>query len=93
MKDAEINSLGGDLCDYTALASPSVQFLHPYTPGKPIEELQRDLGLSDIVKLASNENPLGLSKKVVQAIQSTFQEGARYPDDNGYLLKEALVEF
>tara|TARA_R110002072_G_scaffold184083_1_gene340407 strand:- start:44831 stop:46015 length:1185 start_codon:yes stop_codon:yes gene_type:complete len=80
-------------CDYFSLASPSVQALHPYVPGKPIDELQRDLGLSDIVKLASNENPLGLSDKVARAIQSALKEGARYPDGNGHLLKEALVGF
>ena len=80
-------------CDYFALALPSVQALHPYLPGKPIEELQRELGLSNIVKLASNENPLGLSERSVQAIQSVLKEGARYPDGNGYILKKALVDF
>jgi histidinol-phosphate aminotransferase len=82
-----------DSCDYFSLALPSVQSLQPYLPGKPIEELQRELGLSNIVKLASNENPLGLSEKVVQAIQSVLKEGARYPDGNGYILKKALVDF
>jgi histidinol-phosphate aminotransferase len=80
-------------CDYSSLALPSVQALQPYLPGKPIEELQRELGISNVVKLASNENPLGLSEKVVQAIQSVLKEGARYPDGNGYVLKNALVNF
>tara|TARA_R110002167_G_scaffold186072_18_gene386992 strand:- start:208 stop:1389 length:1182 start_codon:yes stop_codon:yes gene_type:complete len=84
---------GVSSCDYFSLALPSVQALHPYLPGKPIEELQRELGLSSIVKLASNENPLGLSKKTVQAIQAALKEGARYPDGNGYVLKKALVDF
>ena len=79
--------------DYFSLACKSVQELHPYVPGKPIEELQRDLGLSDIVKLASNENPLGLSEKVKAKLQSVFQDGTRYPDGNGYILKKALVDF
>lgn len=79
--------------DYFSLACKSVQALHPYVPGKPIEELQRDLGLSDIVKLASNENPLGLSEKVKAKLQSVFKDGARYPDGNGYILKKALVDF
>jgi histidinol-phosphate aminotransferase len=82
-----------NMCDFNSLALPSVQALHPYLPGKPIEELQRELGLSSIVKLASNENPLGLSKKVAQAMQSVLKEGARYPDGNGYILKKALVDF
>lgn len=80
-------------CDYFSLALPFVQALHPYVPGKPIEELQRELGLSNIVKLASNENPLGMSTKVVQAVQSVLKDGARYPDGNGYVLKKALVDY
>ena len=80
-------------CDYFALALPSVQALQPYVPGKPIEELQRELGISGIVKLASNENPLGLSTLAIAAIQSNLKEGARYPDGNGYLLKQALVDY
>lgn len=87
------NDLMGSGCDYASLAQSSVRALQPYVPGKPIEELQRDLGLSNIVKLASNENPLGLSSKVIDAIQSSLKEGARYPDGNGYLLKQALVEY
>ena len=79
-------------CDYQALAAAGVQKLHPYVPGKPVEELERELGLSEIVKLASNENPLGLSEAVKQAIQSGFDEGGRYPDGNGFVLKQALVE-
>ncbi|HAO32154.1 MAG TPA: histidinol-phosphate transaminase, partial [Candidatus Competibacteraceae bacterium] len=45
-------------CDYFALAAPGVRILQPYQPGKPESELRREYGLSDIVKLASNENPL-----------------------------------
>jgi histidinol-phosphate aminotransferase len=80
-------------CDYFALALPSVQALQPYVPGKPIEELQRELGISGIIKLASNENPLGLSEKAVAAIQANLKEGARYPDGNGYILKKALADY
>ncbi|WP_421864749.1 histidinol-phosphate transaminase [Motiliproteus sp.] len=78
-------------CDYLALAAAGVQKLHPYVPGKPVDELERELGLSNIVKLASNENPLGLSEAVKQAIQAEFDEGCRYPDGNGFVLKQALV--
>ena len=79
-------------CDYLALAAAGVQKLHPYVPGKPVDELERELGLSNIVKLASNENPLGLSEAVKTAIQAEFDEGCRYPDGNGFVLKQALSE-
>ncbi|MCK5881804.1 MAG: aminotransferase class I/II-fold pyridoxal phosphate-dependent enzyme, partial [Sinobacterium sp.] len=81
-------------CDYLALANIGVQGIKPYQPGKPIEELQRELGLSNIVKLASNENPLGLSKKVVEAISapSVLSELTRYPDGAGFDLKAKLSQ-
>lgn len=75
-------------CD---LAVPGVQALQPYQPGKPIEELQREYGVSDIVKLASNENPLGPSPKALAAAQEALAEIHRYPDGNGFLLRQALA--
>lgn len=86
----QAEALTENACDYFSLALPCVQGLHPYTPGKPIEELQRELGLSNIIKLASNENPLGLSQKAIDGIQVAIKEGARYPDGNGFSLKSAL---
>lgn len=62
----------------------------PYVPGKPAEELQRELGLSEVIKLASNENPLGTGSKVAAAIASTVAELARYPDGSGFNLKASL---
>lgn len=81
-------------CDYLALANIGVQGLHPYQPGKPIEELQRELGLTHIVKLASNENPLGLSKKVKAVIsdEMVLSELTRYPDGAGFDLKAKLSQ-
>jgi len=76
--------------DYCELAVPGVHVLQPYQPGKPIEELQRELGLAEIVKLASNENPLGPSPLVLTALHKLDPELARYPDGNGYVLKAAL---
>ncbi|NOT12669.1 MAG: histidinol-phosphate transaminase [Methylococcaceae bacterium] len=73
------------------LAVPGVQQLIPYKPGKPIEELQRELGLDRIVKLASNENPLGPGKKALAAIQAALPELALYPDGSGYHLKQTLA--
>src|SRR6188508_1858242 len=65
----------------------------PYIPGKPIEDLARELGLdpATIVKLASNENPRGPSPKVLAAVASAAADITRYPDGNGFLLKEALA--
>ena len=61
-------SLALDFCD---VAVPGVRDLQPYQPGKPIEELQRELGLTHIVKLASNENPLGPSPLALHCIRWT----------------------
>ena len=77
--------------DFTALAVPGVQGLHPYQPGKPIEELQRELGLDSIVKLASNENPLGPSPRAVAAARAALDEIHRYPDDNAHRLRHKLA--
>ncbi len=73
-------------------ATPGVRGLHPYQPGKPIDELRREYGVSDIVKLASNENPLGPSLRVRKVLAAEFAGLARYPDGNGFALKQALGE-
>ena len=73
------------------LALPCIAALQPYQPGKPIDELQRELGLENIIKLASNENPLGPSAAVKAAITNAVAESARYPDGNGFNLKAALA--
>ena len=74
------------------LASLGVQQLIPYKAGKPIEELERELGLTNIVKLASNENPLGPGKKALSAIQQALSGLALYPDGSGYSLKRVLAQ-
>ena len=76
--------------DFCELAVPGVRALQPYQPGKPIEELQRELGLSQVVKLASNENPLGPSPMALHTLRQLDAELARYPDGNGFILKDAL---
>lgn len=73
------------------LAVDGVRQLVPYKPGKPIEELERELGLTQIIKLASNENPLGPSGKALTAIQSALTDLSLYPDGSGYRLKKALA--
>ena len=74
-------------------APAGVKGLAPYKPGRPIEEVARELGLdpAGIVKLASNENPLGMSPKAVAVAQQVLAGGARYPDANGHDLKQALA--
>lgn len=78
-------------CDFFKLASSGILGLQPYQPGKPIEELQRELGLTDVIKLASNENPLGPSPKVQAAILEAATTLGRYPDGSAFHLKQALA--
>ncbi|MEO8332260.1 MAG: histidinol-phosphate transaminase, partial [Gallionella sp.] len=73
------------------LAPPYIRAIAPYQPGKPISELERELGITGIVKLASNENPLGASAKAVAAARAALDEIGMYPDGNGFALKDALV--
>ncbi|MBD3648384.1 MAG: aminotransferase class I/II-fold pyridoxal phosphate-dependent enzyme, partial [Pseudomonadales bacterium] len=80
-------------CDFIELASAGIRELKPYQPGKPIEELQREMGLTDVVKLASNENPLGASPHVKESIEHAIADIARYPDGSAFLLKNRLSEF
>lgn len=78
--------------DFQKLAVSGVQELQPYLPGKPIEELERELGISNILKLASNENPMGPSPKVIEALQDPNIKMGLYPDGNGFILKQKLCE-
>ncbi len=78
------------MTDFLKLAQPGIIELSPYQPGKPVEELERELGISSIIKLASNENPLGPPSSVVQGLSDQLQALARYPDGSAYLLKQKL---
>ena len=71
---------------------PSIETIQPYQGGKPIEEVQRELGITDIIKLASNENPLGPSVLAVQAIAESATQVHLYPDGNAYYLKRDLAQ-
>ncbi|MET0049789.1 MAG: histidinol-phosphate transaminase [Candidatus Thiodiazotropha sp.] len=73
-------------------ALPGIKALQPYVPGKPIEELERELGIRDSIKLASNENPLGVSPKVIQVLEDGARGVARYPDGSGFRLRHRLAE-
>lgn len=77
-------------CDFTHLATPGVVGLTPYHPGKPVSELQRELGLDDIIKLASNENPLGPGTRALAALKELPDLG-RYPDGAGFALRENIA--
>lgn len=66
--------------------------ISPYVPGKPISDVQRELGLSHVIKLASNENPFGCSEKVQQAVAEAISNLALYPDGNATLLRERLAQ-
>lgn len=79
-------------CDYRALALAGVQDLSPYQPGKPMEELEREFGIRESIKLASNENPLGPGALALEAMRGQLSTVARYPDGNGFALKRRLAE-
>lgn len=69
---------------------PCCSGFEPYIAGKPVETIKRELGLKKVIKLASNENPLGPSKKALAAMKSSLKNVFYYPDSNSYLLKQAI---
>jgi histidinol-phosphate aminotransferase len=71
---------------------PYVSGIQPYVPGKPVEEVERELGLKDSIKLASNENPLGPSPRAVEAVCGATLDVNRYPDGGGFYLRRRLAE-
>mgnify|MGYP001304591682 CR=1 FL=1 len=75
---------------YLSNVNPGIDQIAPYQPGKPVETLERELGIRDSVKLASNENPLGPSPRVMRDLPSQLAQLARYPDGGCFHLKEAL---
>ena len=73
------------------LAAPHILALKPYEPGKPAKELERELGISGAVKLASNENPYGPSPEAIEAVAGALLDLHRYPDPRGHDLRKALA--
>ena len=69
----------------------NIQAITPYPPGKPIEELEREYGIRDSIKLASNENPFGPSPRAVEAMRYVLEEVHRYPDGSGYYLTKSIA--
>lgn len=78
--------------DPTVLARPEILQLKPYQPGKPISEVQQEYGLTEVIKLASNENPLGYSPSLNAGLASAFADIMRYPDGSCFALKAALAK-
>lgn len=76
---------------FLELCAPGIGSLQPYVPGKPVEELERELGITGSIKLASNENPLGPSPRALAAARERLGELSRYPDGGGFALRQALA--
>ncbi len=74
------------------LVRENILEIEPYPPGKPIKEVERELGIKEAVKMASNENPLGPSPKALEAMREALNEANLYPDGSAYYLKRALSE-
>src|SRR3990167_4479326 len=81
------------MTDFRLLANQGVRNLTPYQPGKPIEEVERELGITSIIKLASNENPLGPSPKAIASAKQALLTAHIYPDGNCYEFKHILSSF
>src|SRR5882672_8580250 len=77
---------------WESLANTHILGIAPYEPGKPIEELEREYGVHDAIKLASNENPLPPSERVQRAITAQLAQLNRYPDGTGFYLRQALAK-
>ena len=76
---------------FLSLAAPGLLGLNPYVPGKPVSELERELGIRDSVKLASNENPLGPGRMAREVVAAASADLGRYPDGGGFELRRALA--
>ncbi|MGH7278576.1 MAG: pyridoxal phosphate-dependent aminotransferase, partial [Candidatus Rokuibacteriota bacterium] len=77
---------------WESLANEHILGIAPYEPGKPIEELERELGIHNAIKLASNENPLPPSPRVRQAVLDALDGLHRYPDGSGHYLRTAIAK-
>src|SRR5499426_25745 len=77
---------------WESLANEHILGIAPYEPGKPIEELERELGVIDAIKLASNENPLPPSERVRKAVAAALLQLNRYPDGSGFYLRQAVAK-
>ena len=81
------------MADYKSLVWDGLLDISAYVPGKPVKELERELGIENIIKLASNENPYGASLEVIKSLDEYKNEITRYPTGDSYYLRKALAEF
>lgn len=81
------------MADYKSLVWKGLLDLSAYVPGKPVKELQREIGIEKVVKLASNENPYGASPKAVEALNEYVKDITRYPIGDSFYLRQALADF
>ncbi len=77
---------------FGSLVPPYIQSLHPYEPGKPLEEVERELGIRNCIKMASNENPLGPSPKAKKAIAAAIKKVHYYPEGDAFYLRKRMVK-
>ena len=81
------------MIDYKKLAGQKISGLVPYKPGKPIKELERELGVKNSIKLASNENPVGCSPKAIEALNDFMPEISRYPLGDAFYLRQTVADY
>ena len=79
--------------DIATMVAPGIAAIRPYEPGKPIPEVERELGITNVIKLASNENPLGPSPKAMAAVRAAISDLHLYPDGASFYLKRRLAVF
>ena len=72
--------------------SRQIATLKPYEPGKPLKEVEREYGIKNVIKLASNENPIGFSPRVYDAVTQNMKDMNRYPESSSYLLNNKLAQ-
>jgi histidinol-phosphate aminotransferase len=89
--DAQADPMSDRSNTFLRLTAPGIEGLRPYVPGKPISELERELGIRSSIKLASNENPLGPGSRAREAAASALAELGRYPDGGGFELRRAIA--
>src|SRR5207249_2968437 len=88
LRASRVWPVAGGLAEVPArVFRPAIEALVPYEPGKPVEEVQRELGLERVVKLASNEGPFGPFPKALEALERSIRELNRYPDGGAYALR------
>ena len=83
--------MSASINSFLELAAPGIQALQPYLPGKPVAELEREYGISNAIKLASNENPFGPGPLALAAARDALQDLSRYPEGSAWLLAEKLA--